>query len=227
MRGGRRVPVGQLLFASLPIWYYLAWYGDLPQEVPIHFTSDGVADRLVSKSSPEVLALCCLGYCGFLLGLGLRKGIACLTKSQEEDNQRVTDGILRWNQVILTVFFTGLSVYCLGVTGGGLRPDNFVILRWAAVTVALVCMIAGNALPKLRRNFVSGVCTAYALSGDDPWMASQRWGGRVLMLGGAAALVCALLPGVSHKTAAAVCGAIFASQLLAVAVFSLGRGGKK
>ena len=193
--------VHDLVIAAVPFLVYASIYRSLPSEIPVHYSFDGIADRFASKLSVEALLLCSLGYCGLLLGVLLRK-------------------------MVLTIFFSALSLYFISTMRQNSVPDTLFILRTAYLVLSFLFIIIGNYLPKLKKNPVSGVKTKYSQSSDDAWMKSQRFGGRLLAIGGSASLVVCLIPGVSAKSAVVLSTVMFGLAILGLLVFSVVRGRK-
>lgn len=212
--------VPDLVIAAVPFLIYASVYRSLPSEIPVHYSFDGVADRFVSKLSVEALLLCSLGYCGCLLGVLLRKMVLAMGKTQENSNTQTTAKLMTYNQTFLTIFFSALSLYFISVMLQNSVPDTLFILRTAYLVLSVLLIIIGNYLPKLKINRVSGVKTKYSQSSDDAWMRSQRFGGRLLAIGGSASLIVCLIPGVSAKSAVVLSTIIFVFVILGVLVFS-------
>ena len=188
--------VHNLVIAAVPFLVYTSVYRSLPSEIPVHYSFDGIADRFASKLSVEALLLCSLGYCGLLLGVLLRKMVLAMGKTQENSNTQTTAKLMAYNQTFLTIFFSALSLYFISVMLQNSIPDIFFILRTAYLVLSVLLIIIGNYLPKLKINRVSGVKTKYSQSSDDAWMKSQRFGGRLLVVGGITSLIVCLMPGV-------------------------------
>lgn len=218
--------VHDLVIAAVPFLVYTSVYRALPSEMPVHYSFDGIADRFVSKLSVEALLLCSLGYCGCLLGVLLRKMVLAMGKTQENRNTQITAKLMTYNQTFLTIFFSALSLYFISVMLQNSIPDTFFILRTAYLVLSVLFIIIGNYLPKLKINRVSGVKTKYSQSSDDAWMKSQRFGGRLLVIGGITSLIVYLIPGISVKSAVILSTIIFAFMILGLLVFSVVRGGK-
>lgn len=212
--------VHDLVIAAVPFLVYASIYRSLPSEIPVHYSFDGIADRFASKLSVEALFLCSLGYCGCLLGVLLRKMVLAMGKTQENSNTQITAKLMTYNQTFLTIFFSALSLYFISVMLQNSIPDTFFILRTAYLVLSVLFIIIGNYLPKLKINRVSGVKTKYSQSSDDAWMRSQRFGGRLLAIGGSAGLVVCLIPGVSAKRAVILSTIIFVFVILGVLGFS-------
>lgn len=218
--------VHDLVIAAVPFLVYASVYRALPSEIPVHYSFDGIADRFASKLSVEALLLCSLGYCGLLLGALLRKMVLAMGKTQENNNMQTTAKLMAYNQTFLTIFFSALSLYFISTMRQNSVPDTLFILRTAYLVLSLLFIIIGNNLPKLKKNRVTGVKTKYSQSNDDAWMKSQRFGGRLLVIGGIASLVVCLIPGISVKSAVILSTIIFAFMILGLLVFSVVRGRK-
>lgn len=213
--------VHDLVLAAVPFLVYAYIYPYLSPEIPVHHSFDGIADRFASKLSVEALLLCSLGYCGLFLGILLKKMVLAMGKTQENDNTRTTAQLMAYNQTILTIFFSALSLYFISVMLRNSLPDTLVMLRTAYLVLSVLFIIIGNYIPKLKKNRVSGVKTKYSQSGDDAWMKSQRFGGRLLVVGGSASLVVCLIPGISAKSAVILSTVIFVFAILGILVFSV------
>lgn len=218
--------VHDLVIAAVPFLVYASIYRSLPSEIPVHYSFDGIADRFASKLSVEALFLCSLGYCGCLLGGLLRKMVLAMGKTQENSNTQTTAKLMAYNQTVLTIFFSALSLYFISVMLQNSIPDTFFILRTAYLVLSVLLIIIGNYLPKLKINRVSGVKTKYSQSSDDAWMRSQRFGGRLLAVGGSASLIVCLISGVSAKSAVVLSTVMFGVVILGLLVFSVVKGRK-
>ncbi|MEG3163558.1 SdpI family protein [Sphingomonas sp. PB2P19] len=60
--------------------------------------------------------------------------------------------------------------------------------------VGIFFAVLGNVLPKSRPGFFVGIRTPWTISDPDNWIATHRYGGRMMMAGGAALLVLAAVP---------------------------------
>ena len=218
--------VHNLVIAAVPFLVYTSVYRSLPSKIPVHYSFDGIVDRFASKLSVEALLLCSLGYCGCLLGVFLRKMVLAMGKTQENRNTQTTAKLMAYNQTFLTIFFSALSLYFISVMLQNSIPDIFFILRAAYLVLSVLLIIIGNYLPKLKINRVSGVKTKYSQSSDDAWMRSQRFGGRLLAIGGSASLIVCLVPGVSAKSAVVLSTVMFGLVILGLLVFSVVKGRK-
>lgn len=217
-----------LVLAAVPFLVYASIYRYLPSEISVHYSFDGIADRFASRLSVEALLLCSLGYCGLLLGVLLRKMILAMGKTQENKNTQTAAKLMTYNQTFLTIFFSALSLYFISVMLQNSIPDTLFILRTAYLVLSVlfivignyIFIVIGNYIPKLKKNRVSGVKTKYSQSSDDAWMKSQRFGGRLLVVGGITSLVVCLVPGNSEKSAVILSSMIFVLMILGLLIFS-------
>ena len=57
--------------------------------------------------------------------------------------------------------------------------------------------VLGNIMPKVRRNSAIGVRTKWSVANDSVWQKTQRYGGRVMVAAGLAAIILSLfVPGI-------------------------------
>ena len=62
------------------------------------------------------------------------------------------------------------------------------------ISVGLLLMVIGNALPKSRPGFFVGIRTPWTITDTDNWIATNRLGGKLMMLGGLVIALSALVP---------------------------------
>ena len=62
------------------------------------------------------------------------------------------------------------------------------------ISVGLLLMVIGNALPKSRPGFFVGIRTPWTITDTDNWIATHRLGGKLMMLGGLIIALSALVP---------------------------------
>lgn len=193
----REVLILELIFCGLPIVYYLLRLPFMPERVPVHWNASGAADRYAARFSLDMLFTSIMGYLGLLFGIGLRKMICAISKSESEQNAQTVERIMRWTQAFMCLLFTGMAFYSVYSSGTGSTQDSGFLFKLGVAVIAMTFIAAGNQLPKLRRNSLSGARTKYSLSSDEAWHKTQRYAGRVMLITGAALLVITLLPQVT------------------------------
>lgn len=204
----------EFIFCSLPLIYYLLCLPGMPETVPVHWNAGGTADRFAPRFSFDMLLISAVGYVGLLIGVGLRKLICSISTQERAENRATVEGIMRWTEAAECLLFTGIALHGVIRTCSGESTDNGFIMKLGAAVVALVLFAAGNQLPKLRRNSVSGARTKYSLSSDEAWYKTQRYVGRALMLAGAGLLIVTLMPFI---TAGMACAATLAALVVVCA----------
>lgn len=188
----------ELIFCALPLFYYLLRLPLMPDSVPVHWNFSGEATRYAPRFSFDMLFISLLGYLGLLLGAVLRKLICLISDAQ---NRRTVLHIMRWNEALMCLLFTGMAAYDVNCISLCTAPGPDFVLKLSASVIALAFIILGNIMPKMRRNSISGVRTAYSLSSDEAWYRTQRHVGRVMLVAGCLLLVAALLPVVTGTAA--------------------------
>ena len=58
--------------------------------------------------------------------------------------------------------------------------------------IAVMCVLVGNLMGKVRRNFFIGIRTPWTLASERVWYATHRFAGKSIVTAGAAALVLAI-----------------------------------
>lgn len=141
-------------------------YPVLPDPTPIHWDTRGVADGFMAKPlGPFLLPLIMVPLAAVPGRAGRHVRIAVLA--------------------CLLVLHAGTTLLTLGY------PLSLAALVLVAVGGLLV--VAGNALGKVQRNPFVGLRTPWTLLDDEVWLRSNRFAGRVLVVGGAALVIGGLL----------------------------------
>jgi uncharacterized membrane protein len=155
-------------------------YPRLPAQVPVHFTLEGVPDGWASRPVGALLAP------GLALGQWwvLRHGGTVLPGRTRAALARSPVHVVALLGVGL---LTALHLCVLYSALGGSRAVGTPM----ALAVGVFCVLAGQVLPRLRRNPLAGFRTPWALLSDEAWQRTQRFGGYALTLGGLAVLALA------------------------------------
>lgn len=220
----RDILILELIFCGLPLAYYLLRLPLMPETVPVHWNASGEADRFAGRLSFDMLFTSVTGYLGLLFGIGLRRLICSISKSESQQNAATVERIMKWTQAFMCLLFTGMSLYFINCTALAEEPGPDFLWKLGFAVLGLVLATVGNTLPKLRRSSLSGARTKYSMSSDEAWQKTQRYAGRVMMICGAALCAVCLLPPATGKAAALAA----AAALVAVTVLVVGyRGGER
>lgn len=167
----------------LPLALTLVALVVLPDQVPMHYDVAGNINRWGSKYENLILP-------GVTLGMGVLYILLCRYYGKKGDERSVT---VLWifGSCMLAVFNVMTAVllfqaYRAAVEGSA---GMLEISRVLFTVTGLVFMPLGNLIPKLRRNGLIGVRTAWSRESDENWRMSQVAGGIGFMVTGAALVV--------------------------------------
>jgi uncharacterized membrane protein len=154
------------------------FYGAMPQIVPTHWGSDGVANGFTSKPwGPFVLPLVTAATFAMLAAIPALspRGFG-------------VDSFVRAYRVVVSTIVAFLACVSVFVTmaqaGHGVPMD-----RVAHVAAGALFVVLGNYLGKFTKNFFMGIRTPWTLASDEVWLRTHRLGGKLFVLAGLALLV--------------------------------------
>ena len=155
-----------VLLALLPIGAGFLLFDRLPEQLPIHFNEEGVADGYAEKTTAIILVpvICAVLSLGLALILGK---------------------VIRYNfKAILAVITIG-PLFSIGIQAALLCNALGFEISEASVAVliiGLVCIVFGNLMPTVRPNGVFGIRFPWIMDDDDLWDRTQRMGGKLFLL---------------------------------------------
>lgn len=176
----------------LPLIVTLIALRFLPDQIPAHYGASGQADRWGSKYESLIIPAL-----NILFGLILL-AVAKWSRRQEQsgtNNERVC---LVVGGVSLLVF-NAMTYYFLytsfrQVENLSAIPVDLNQLLFGILGVGMI--LIGNVMPKVRMNSMLGLRTPWSMKDEAAWKKSQRLGGIVFIVGGAAMVaVCFLTAG--------------------------------
>lgn len=165
---------------GLGIW---ALYKAPPgMEIPLHWNAAGQADEL-GPVLRGVMMTSLIG-CGTI---ALIAAIPFFEPMQNKMDKSQPFYLSVWAAML--PFLLLLTVLILApVFGWSFSPSILL------VGIGFLFLVIGNMLPKSRRSFFMGIRTPWALSDEENWIATHRFGGRVFMLCGAGLLLSGMVP---------------------------------
>ena len=165
----------QLILTSiiilLPVLVGLILWDKLPEPMPTHFNSQGVADGYSSK------AFAVFGLPGILLAV---HWLCMLGTSADPKKQNIPSkvfAIVLWICPVVSVIgdFATYS-YAMG--------SKIDISRIVFLLLAVVFIIIGNLMPKLKQSYTVGIKLPWTLNDPENWNATHRLAGKVWVIGG-------------------------------------------
>ncbi len=153
----------------------------LPEEIAVHFALDGTPDGYMNPTFFFIMMPLIL-IAVHLLCIG----ITVLINANNEQNEKVMS-IIFWIMPIMSFFTCGMVFStALGHTSN--------IFSSVLALLATMFIVIGNYLPKTTRNNAVGIKISWALSNDENWRATHRFGGKVYVATGVLCLFGMFLP---------------------------------
>ena len=164
-----------------PMVFGLAVWNRLPQTMVTHWGIDGTPNGWSSR-----------GFVVFVLPLIMLAihWIALLFSAKDLRNRGQDPKVL---QLVLWIT-PAVSVFAFGCTYVAALGAEFNIGALASVVVGVLFIAVGNYLPKCRQNYAIGIRVKWTLKSEENWNATHRMAGRLWVVGGVLAVLCAFLP---------------------------------
>jgi len=162
-----------VILAVAPLLMVLSVYSELPAQVPMHWGIDGNVDRYGDKA--ELFLLAGISIFTLVLMYGLPK------IDPKKGNYERFQGAYEWIILWIMAFFAIIMGLTLLET---MNPGRFDIGRVICSMVGVLFIAMGNMMPKVKRNFFTGVKTPWSLSNDVVWNKTHRLGGKCFVFGG-------------------------------------------
>jgi uncharacterized membrane protein len=158
--------VGALSFAALV-------YDRLPDPVPTHFDLEGNPNGWMPKN----VACWALPVFGLVLWSVVRFVVRILPRG---DRGRLNEGLVSFVAMLAAVFVAAVQIvllYAAAVPGTSVMPPVFVLGGGLFVALGLI-------MPRVRRNPIIGIRTAWTLTSDENWARTHRVAGYSMVAGG-------------------------------------------
>lgn len=163
----------------LPMLAGLALWNRLPDQMNIHWGSGGsAAAKYLTVFGVPLLLLATHWICMLFT--------AADPKNRRQHPKAI--GLIFWIAPMVSLAACGL-LYSIAF-GRELNAECLLV-----IPMALLFLIIGNYLPKIRQNSTLGIKVYWALWSEENWNMTHRFSGRLWVLGGAAILVSMLFPG--------------------------------
>lgn len=151
--------------------------------LPVHWGITGKADGFL----PRDAALLMLPLIALLV-LALLVGAQRLAGEQRRQASRFA---IAAAVPALLALFTAIQVGTVMI-GSGVNVD---MVRVIVVGVGVLFIVLGNVMPKTQPNWIAGIRLPWTLSDPVNWQATHRMGGLLMIAGGAAIVLTAILTG--------------------------------
>ncbi len=178
------ITVVSLFISIIPFVIYFYVYDYMPKEIAIHYDINGIATRFIEKNNIEVMLFCTFPLIILII---IRLSTWILVRSFEKSdnpNIKITRFILDFITILLVIVFTILITYYLFTAANITNFNMLYLLMIINIGSGILFITFGNYLSKFLKNNISGFRTKASLSDDDIWFKTQRFGGRLLTIGG-------------------------------------------
>ena len=183
MKHGRKWILG-IIVLSVIVTVVLIQF--MPDQIPAHYNSAGVVDRMGSKYESLLWPATTAFMGGFFL---------FMTKVVKTSSEKK---VLHIVGIVMELFFVALGVYFMAksiATEQSGTDINADVSRMAGIAIGIVLIVLGNFMPKISRNKLFGLRTTWTLKSDVVWQKSNRFCGICgVVCGLLVALSAAILP---------------------------------
>ena len=168
-----------VLGALLAAWYWPS----LPDPMPTHWGDDGMPDDFMPKwIAVSILPLAALVAPAILL-------VAARLDPRQAHVQRSEIAL---SIIAITTSALFLVVQFLAIQAS-MTPGHFLDVRVGVAAVAMLWIVLGNIMPKLRSNYFAGIRTPWTLESEKVWHLTHRVAGWSFAAGGFLALFFAFI----------------------------------
>lgn len=173
-----------LIFVLIPIGMMVFLYNRLPNQLAVHFGTNGEADGYQEK--PVFLLTSIL----FLIGIPfLIKIIRYIDpKKNNFDKFESTFNMFR---LLLTAFLSVLYITMIDYNLGHAVNIQMIVL----IGIGLLFMFLGKSMSRIQFNYTMGIRTPWTLASDEVWQRTHRFAGPLWFIGGVVMIILAFFPG--------------------------------
>lgn len=164
-----------LIFTSiiilLPIFAGLILWNKLPDEIPVHFNAQGVADDWAGKGWMV------FGLPLFMLAVHWFCTVVTNLDPKKKNITRKSIGLVLWLCPALSLFVNGI-IYAYTLNSKINISTAFMLF------FGFFFIVIGNYIPKCKQNYSIGIKVSWALNDEKNWNYTHRLAGKVWVIGG-------------------------------------------
>lgn len=173
----------QYIIGLLSLIAAIISYPLLPDQIPVHFNTQGVADNY---GSPLMVFL----FPALILGICI---LAEITRHAEP--KRSSYALFEKHYYM---FFFALDLFLflihLYIITYSLELITFNITNIMIVLIGILFLFIGNVMPKFKQNYFMGIRTPWTIANDQVWYDTHRFAGKLWFVLGIAICICGFLP---------------------------------
>jgi len=174
---------------ALPFCAVALLWDKLPGRLPVHWNIDGEIDGYAGKA----FAALCVPVSNVLAValIGVVVLIDPRMRRQPPETRASSLKAIKAVRLVVSFFLTAVSLTMLGI-GAGLSLD---LPRIVGAGLALLFLVFGNVMGKLRPNYFVGIRTPWTLEDPEVWLKTLRLAGKLMVVGSLVLLAgCLVLP---------------------------------
>lgn len=175
-----------VLITATPVFFLMAVYPELKEEVPVHFNLEGQPDGFDNKSALWVTTLILMGAA--VLVYLLLKFIPLI-----DPKKKATQSAALFQKIAMAtaVLLTGISFLIIQSA----RIGSFYSSNLLFAGVGLMFAFIGNLMYSIKPNYFAGIRTPWTLEDEDTWRKTHQLASRLWVVGGLLiAVISFLLP---------------------------------
>lgn len=157
----------------LPLILSIVLYNGLPEQMAIHWNSDGSPDTFV----PKAIAAFGLPFLFFAINLYSKLRLYNDPKRSENNHAQAVQMISTWIPPLSSLILAPMTLF---IAMGATVPINMIVSTFTGILL----VICGNYLPKCRQNYTIGIKLPWTLYDADNWNKTHRLAGYLWMLAG-------------------------------------------
>lgn len=177
-----------LTLSLLPILFTSVFLFFMNDTVPMHYNAIGAVDRYGSKYENYIFpAIILLMYAFYIVYTKVYTKFSTNSVEKINNNVKITTIIVTTIIAAFNIFQLIFLILAISKPDSTTFTDNvpFII----NTVMALLLIIAGNFLPKTKRNSFIGVRTSWTESSDLAWYESNRAGGIAFVVTGVLTII--------------------------------------
>lgn len=169
------------IIVLLPILVGVAYWDELPEQIATHWGPSGEPDGWSSK------AVAVFAVPLFLTAIHL----ICIMATRSDKKNRSQNA----KMMELTYWLTPVvSLIVNGMTYANALGREVDVIRLLPIVIGLLFLFIGNYMPKCTPNRTIGFRIKWTLEDEENWIATHRFGGKVLVIGAIVLLATVLAP---------------------------------
>jgi uncharacterized membrane protein len=161
------------LLILMALGFTCVFYRMLPDQVPIHWGINGMADRYQDKAVGAFLLPLIM-----LILLIFMRFLPKMDPNKENYVRFMKTYDLMINGILLFLFV--LHVMALSFSLGWIQNTNYFV----HLILGVFFIFVGNYMPKVKQNYFIGIRTPWTIANVEVWKKTHRFGGRVFVTTG-------------------------------------------